>query len=57
VSLEELGEQENLDAAVDLLTLPVRSEQELGERCRRILASRGIWSRWFSLSCLNDFHS
>jgi predicted transposase YdaD len=40
VSLEELGEQENLDAAVDLLTLPVRSEQELGERCRRILASR-----------------
>jgi predicted transposase YdaD len=40
VSLEELGEQDNLDAAVDLLTLPVRSEQELGERCRRILASR-----------------
>jgi predicted transposase YdaD len=40
VSLEELGEQENLDAAVDLLTLPVRSEPELGERCRRILASR-----------------
>jgi hypothetical protein len=25
---------------VDLLTLPVCSEQELGERCRRILASR-----------------
>jgi predicted transposase YdaD len=41
ISLEELGQQENLDAAVDLLTLPVRSEQELGERCRRILASRG----------------
>ncbi len=40
VSLEELGRQENLDAAVDLLTLPVRSEQELGDRCRRILASR-----------------
>jgi predicted transposase YdaD len=40
VSLEELGEQDNLDAAVDLLTLPVRSEPELGERCRRILASR-----------------
>jgi predicted transposase YdaD len=40
VSLEELGEQDNLDAAVDLLTLPVCSEQELGERCRRILASR-----------------
>ncbi|MCX5952016.1 MAG: DUF2887 domain-containing protein [Cyanobacteria bacterium] len=40
VSLEELGQQENLDAAVDLLTLPVRSEQELGERCRRILAIR-----------------
>ena len=40
VSLEELGQQENLDAAVDLLTLPVRSEPELAERCRRILASR-----------------
>ena len=40
VSLEELGQQGNLDAAVDLLTLPVRSEQELGERCRRILANR-----------------
>ena len=40
ISLEELGQQENLDAAVDLLTLPVRSEQELGERCRRILANR-----------------
>jgi hypothetical protein len=40
VNLEELGQQENLDAAVDLLTLPVRSEQELGERCRRILANR-----------------
>jgi hypothetical protein len=40
VNLEELGQQENLDAAVDLLTLPVRSEQELAERCRRILASR-----------------
>jgi predicted transposase YdaD len=40
VSLEDLGQLENLDAAVDLLTLPVRSEPELGERCRRILASR-----------------
>jgi predicted transposase YdaD len=40
VSLEELGRQENLDAAVDLLTLPVRSEQELAERCQRILANR-----------------
>jgi predicted transposase YdaD len=30
VSLEELGQQENLDAAVDLLTLPVRPEPELG---------------------------
>jgi predicted transposase YdaD len=40
VSLEELGQQENLDAAVDLLTLPVRSEPELGQRCRRILESR-----------------
>jgi predicted transposase YdaD len=40
VSLEVLGQQENLDAAVDLLTLPVRSEPELADRCRRILASR-----------------
>ncbi len=40
VSLAELGQQQNLDAAIDLLTLPVRSEQELGERCRRILAQR-----------------
>lgn len=40
VSLEELGQQENLDAAVDLLTLPVRAEPELGQRCRRILESR-----------------
>ena len=40
VSLEELGQQENLDAAVDLLTLPVRAEPELGPRCRRILAKR-----------------
>jgi predicted transposase YdaD len=40
VSLDELGEQENLDAAIDLLTLPVRPEPELGQRCRRILESR-----------------
>ena len=40
VSLEELSQQENLDAAVDLLTLPVRSEPELAKRCRRILANR-----------------
>jgi predicted transposase YdaD len=40
VSLEELGQQDNLDAAVDLLTLPVRAEPELGQRCRRILAKR-----------------
>jgi predicted transposase YdaD len=40
VSLDELGQQEPLDAAIDLLTLPVRSEQELGERCRRILTER-----------------
>jgi predicted transposase YdaD len=40
ISLEELGKQENLDVAVDLLTLPVRPEQELGKRCRRILANR-----------------
>ena len=40
VSLDELGQQENLDAAIDLLTLPVRPEPELGQRCRRILESR-----------------
>ena len=40
VSLDELGQRHNLDAAVDLLTLPVRSEPELGERCRRILENR-----------------
>jgi predicted transposase YdaD len=40
VSLDELGQQESLDAAIDLLTLPVRPEPELGERCRRILESR-----------------
>ena len=40
VSLDALGQQQNLDAALDLLTLPVRSEPELGERCRRILAQR-----------------
>jgi len=40
VRLDALGLQENLDAAIDLLTLPVRSELELGERCRRILAQR-----------------
>jgi len=40
VSLAELGQQQNLDAAIDLLTLPVRPEPELGERCRRILAQR-----------------
>jgi predicted transposase YdaD len=40
VSLDELGQQDNLDAAIDLLTLPVRPEPELGERCRRILESR-----------------
>jgi len=40
VSLDELGQQQNLDAAIDLLTLPVRPEPELGPRCRRILAER-----------------
>ena len=40
VSLDELGQQENLDAVIDLLTLPVRSEQELRDRCRRILERR-----------------
>jgi predicted transposase YdaD len=40
VSLDELGQQDPLDAALDLLTLPVQPEEQLGERCRRILASR-----------------
>jgi predicted transposase YdaD len=40
VSLEELSQRENLDAAVDLLTLPVCSDPELGQRCRRILQNR-----------------
>jgi predicted transposase YdaD len=40
LSLDVLGEQDNLDAAIDLLTLPVRPEPELGPRCRRILESR-----------------
>jgi predicted transposase YdaD len=40
VSLDALAQLSNLDAAIDLLTLPVRSEQELGERCRRILTQR-----------------
>ena len=40
MSLDELGQQVHLDAAVDLLTLPVRSEPELGQRCRRILENR-----------------
>jgi predicted transposase YdaD len=40
VSLDALAQVQSLDAAIDLLTLPVRSEQELGERCRRILAER-----------------
>lgn len=40
VSLDALAQVQSLDAAIDLLTLPVRSEPELAERCRRILASR-----------------
>jgi predicted transposase YdaD len=40
VSLDALAQVQSLDAAIDLLTLPVRSEQELGERCRRILTKR-----------------
>ena len=40
ISLDALARLANLDAAIDLLTLPVRSEQELGERCRRILTER-----------------
>jgi predicted transposase YdaD len=40
VSLDALAQVQSLDAAIDLLTLPVRSEQELGERCRRILTQR-----------------
>jgi predicted transposase YdaD len=40
VSLDALAQVQSLDAAIDLLTLPVRTEAELGERCRRILAER-----------------
>jgi predicted transposase YdaD len=40
VSLDALAQVQSLDAAIDLLTLLVRSEQELGERCRRILTQR-----------------
>jgi hypothetical protein len=40
LSLDGLGQQDNLDAAIDLLTLPVRPEPELGPRCRRILERR-----------------
>jgi hypothetical protein len=40
VSLDALGQQEHLDAAIDMLTLPIRPEPELGEGCRRILAVR-----------------
>ncbi len=49
LSLEELGQQDNRDAAIDLLTLPVRSEPEMGPRCRRILERRrfGDLQAWF----------
>lgn len=40
VSLDALAQVQSLDAAIDLLTLPVRTEAELGERCRRILTER-----------------
>jgi predicted transposase YdaD len=40
ISLDELGQQVPLDAALELLTLPVQPQEQLGERCRRILASR-----------------
>jgi hypothetical protein len=40
LSLDVLGQQDNLDAAIELLTLPVRPEPELGPRCRRILERR-----------------
>jgi predicted transposase YdaD len=40
VSLDELGQQDSLDAALELLTLPVQPEKELSERCRRILQTR-----------------
>ena len=40
VSLDALAQVQSLDAAIDLLTLPVCSEQELGERCSRILTER-----------------
>ena len=40
VRLDELGQRDPLDAALELLTLPVQPREQLGERCRRILASR-----------------
>ncbi len=39
-SLEELSRRQNPDPLVDLLTLPVRQEQELPERCQAILRTR-----------------
>jgi hypothetical protein len=40
VSLDELGQQDNLDAAIDLLTLPVRPEPELGPVVFSVLFER-----------------
>jgi predicted transposase YdaD len=40
LSLDELGQQENLDAAIDLLTLPVRPEPELGPVVLSLLFER-----------------
>jgi predicted transposase YdaD len=40
ISLEELGQQEELDPLLNLLTLPVRSKAELQENSQRILQRR-----------------
>ncbi|MEA5413966.1 DUF2887 domain-containing protein [Synechococcus sp. BA-132 BA5] len=40
ISLEELSQQPNLDPLLNLLTLPVRPENELAASSQQILASR-----------------
>jgi predicted transposase YdaD len=40
LSLEELSRRPGLDPLVNLLTLPIRPESELGESSRQILSSR-----------------
>lgn len=40
LNLEDLSQQEELDPLVELLTLPVRREAELPQRCQTIVRSR-----------------